>query len=179
HRASGSQRALAAAIRCGEKLLASSKPTGRGVSWFIRIGGDEPQTGFSHGASGIALALFDLASASGDERFRATAMAAMEFEREAFWLELERWLRDPEREAGRAPAGDAEKSLAMTWCYGAPGVGLARRGALRSVEDAILREELARATAITLERGFGSNHSICHGDLGNLDLLLEVQCMNG
>ena len=67
----------------------------------------------------------------------------------------------------------------MTWCYGAPGIGLARLGALRHMEDARIREELERAVTVTLEKGFGKNHCICHGDLGNLDLLQEVQRMTG
>jgi lantibiotic modifying enzyme len=31
------------------------------------------------------------------------------------------------------------------------------------------------ALQTTLERGFGSNHSLCHGDLGNLDFILEAR----
>ncbi|HEY4590506.1 MAG TPA: lanthionine synthetase LanC family protein, partial [Thermoanaerobaculia bacterium] len=27
----------------------------------------------------------------------------------------------------------------------------------------------------TLERGFGENHCLCHGDLGNLDFLLQAR----
>jgi lantibiotic modifying enzyme len=28
--------------------------------------------------------------------------------------------------------------------------------------------------AVTLQNGFGKNHSLCHGDLGNLDLIHEA-----
>jgi len=177
HRASGSRIALDAAVRCGERLLETAHPTGRGVSWLIRIGGDELQTGFSHGASGIALALLDLSEATGDGRFRQAALGAFEFEREHFWPDLKRWMDEGTPSVTKAQdvtAAAAEKTLAMTWCYGAPGVGLARLGALRVLQDARLEEELQRAVTITLQSGFGKNHSLCHGDLGNLDLIQEA-----
>ena len=175
YRASPEQTTLEAALRCGEHLLARAHPTGRGVSWLIRIGGDQLQTGFAHGASGIALALCDLWRASEDVRFRQAAEGAFEFEREHFWPHL-----SDAGEMGREArmtndvAAPPEESMAMTWCYGAPGVGLARLGALRSLADARLEEECRRAVALTLMRGFGKNHSLCHGDLGNLDLLQEA-----
>jgi lantibiotic modifying enzyme len=61
-----------------------------------------------------------------------------------------------------------------TWCYGAPGIGLARLGALRYISDSSIIEEAERALQITLDQGFGLNHSLCHGDLGNLELLLQA-----
>src|SRR5437867_2570076 len=56
----------------------------------------------------------------------------------------------------------------------APGVGLSRLRALGLDDDQRLREEVLRAVRITLEKGFGKNHSLCHGDLGNLDFLLQA-----
>jgi type 2 lantibiotic biosynthesis protein LanM len=182
YRASGSRIAWEAAVRCGERLLETARPTGGGISWLIRIGGDELQTGFSHGASGIALALLDLSEVAGDARFRQAALGAFEFEREQFWPDLKRWMDEGTRDVARAQdvtAAAAEKSMAMTWCYGAPGVGLARLGALRLLRESRVEEELQRAVAVTLQSGFGKNHSLCHGDLGNLDLIHEAYRRNG
>jgi lantibiotic modifying enzyme len=36
------------------------------------------------------------------------------------------------------------------------------------------RAEIDIALKTTLARGFGGNHSLCHGDLGNLELLLQA-----
>ena len=182
YRASGSRIALRAAVRCGERLLDTARPTGGGISWLIRIGGDELQTGFSHGASGIALALLDLSEVTGDARFRQAALGAFEFEREHFWPDLTRWMDEGPMDVARAPhvtAAAAEKTMAMTWCYGAPGVGLARLGALRLLGESRLEEELQRAVGVTLQSGFGKNHSLCHGDLGNLDLIHEAYRRDG
>jgi len=43
---------------------------------------------------------------------------------------------------------------------------------LRYVDDEAIREEIAVALRTTHAAGFGRNHSLCHGDLGNLELLL-------
>jgi lantibiotic modifying enzyme len=60
----------------------------------------------------------------------------------------------------------------MAWCYGAPGVALSRLAAAEACGEPFLRQDLDRALAATRARGFGYNHSLCHGDLGNLDVLL-------
>src|SRR5204863_8311309 len=73
-----------------------------------------------------------------------------------------------------AAEGPIERTVAMAWCYGAPGVGLSRLRALRHLDDGALAEEAATAIRLTAERGFGQNHCLCHGDLGNLDLLLQA-----
>jgi lantibiotic modifying enzyme len=42
------------------------------------------------------------------------------------------------------------------------------------LDDARIRAEIETAVHTTLTRGFGNNHSLCHGDLGNLELLLQA-----
>ncbi|HSS50723.1 MAG TPA: lanthionine synthetase LanC family protein, partial [Thermoanaerobaculia bacterium] len=65
------------------------------------------------------------------------------------------------------------------WCYGAPGVGLTRLRAYRHARDgeerAAIRQEIDQALRRTLARGPGQNHCLCHGDLGNLDFLVQAQ----
>src|SRR5581483_10361941 len=58
-----------------------------------------------------------------------------------------------------------------TWCHGAPGIGLSRLVSLPSIDDETIREEIAIALKTTTT-SFGRNHSLCHGDLGNLETLL-------
>ena len=60
------------------------------------------------------------------------------------------------------------------WCHGAPGIGLGRLTALPCLEDSEVRQDIAIAIETTRTQGFGYNHSLCHGDLGNLDLLIEA-----
>ena len=60
------------------------------------------------------------------------------------------------------------------WCHGAPGIGLARLRSLPHLDDATSRAEIGTALATTLAEGFGRNHSLCHGDLGNLDFVVQA-----
>jgi lantibiotic modifying enzyme len=60
------------------------------------------------------------------------------------------------------------------WCHGAPGIGLARLRSLPHLDDATSRAEIRTALATTLAEGFGRNHSLCHGDLGNLDFVVQA-----
>jgi lantibiotic modifying enzyme len=62
----------------------------------------------------------------------------------------------------------------VAWCHGAPGIGLSRLASLRYIDDATTREEITIALKTTLAQGFGRNHSLCHGDLGNLETLLTA-----
>jgi type 2 lantibiotic biosynthesis protein LanM len=174
YEASGSQRILEVAIQCGERLLARAEPWGPGLGWRTRLAADRPLAGISHGVGGIALALLRLGAASGDRRFLDAGLAGFAGEREQFWGDLDRLLRGA---PGEKPP--PESTVAMAWCYGAPGVGLTRLYAFaharNDAERTILRQEIDQAVRRTLERGPGQNHCLCHGDLGNLDFLLQVQ----
>lgn len=176
HRYAPSTSALSAAVMCGDHLLARARPAGAGLGWTSRVSPGVPLTGFSHGAAGIAWALLGLANETGEARFRETALAAVEYERGLYSPEARNWpdLRGG-RSSGQTPAsGDAPPNYMCTWCHGAPGVGLARLHALGQSGDEALRSEVRAALETTLAEGFGLNHSLCHGDLGNLDFVLQA-----
>ncbi|HEY2292104.1 MAG TPA: type 2 lanthipeptide synthetase LanM family protein [Thermoanaerobaculia bacterium] len=174
HEASGSARALEIACQCGERLLDLAEPWGPGLGWCTRLSTDKPLAGISHGVGGIALALTRLGAATGDRRFLDAGLAGFAGERERFWSDLEQMIHG---NPGEQPP--PESTLAMAWCYGAPGVGLSRLQAFPYARNGEEREELRReieqAVRRTLDRGPGQNHCLCHGDLGNLDFLLQVQ----
>jgi type 2 lantibiotic biosynthesis protein LanM len=174
HRVRPGEPLLAAARRCGERLLAQARPMEHGLGWTLEQAGPHPLLGLSHGAAGIGWALLELATATGDERFREAGRAAIAYERSLFspadgnWPDL-RELGAP----GEGSHGAAER-FTCAWCHGAPGIGLARLASLPHLDDGALRAEIDTAIATTLRHGFGKNHSLCHGDLGNLDFLLEA-----
>ena len=121
----------------------------------------------------------ELAALTGEARFRATALEALAYERSLFSPEVKNWpdLRDPEI-LGRT-VDDDQLPFMVTWCHGAPGIGLARLRTLPYLDDAEIRAEINTALETTLQQGFGLNHSLCHGDLGNLELLLQASQMLG
>jgi lantibiotic modifying enzyme len=45
---------------------------------------------------------------------------------------------------------------------------------LPHLDDATIRGEIGTALATTLAEGFGQNHTLCHGDLGNLDFVMQA-----
>lgn len=169
--ASPRETTLAAAIQCGEHILSRARTMPRGIAWSPEEN-IVPLAGISHGNAGIALSLLRLAMVSGDERFTEAALAAMEYERSVFLPEKRNW---PDlREVQALPGAEELASLkCMTaWCHGAPGVGLARLASLQCHDDAAMRAEIDAVVQTVLTEGFGRNHSLCHGDMGNLEVLL-------
>ena len=163
---------------CGERLLAKAEAQTAGIGWRMPLAGDRALAGISHGAAGIALALLQLEAATGDERYRAAALGALEFERSLFQPAEGNWpdLREDEEEQG---IEQSSGHFMLAWCHGAPGVGLARIAGLPWLDDAAIRGEIAVAVKTTLERGFGENHCLCHGDLGNLELIADYARLTG
>jgi type 2 lantibiotic biosynthesis protein LanM len=175
YRVNQGNQALAAAIRCGNHLLTHAQRMQRGLGWSLGKDGT-PLTGFSHGAAGIGWALLQLAAITGDERFYSGGLGAFEYERSLYSAVERNWpdLREPD-------VADEKYTtrFAMAWCHGAPGIGLSRLLSLPHLDDQEVQSEIQVALQTTLSRGFGNGHSLCHGDFGNLELLLEASLTLG
>ncbi|MEM1204939.1 MAG: type 2 lanthipeptide synthetase LanM family protein, partial [Acidobacteriota bacterium] len=156
---------LGLAKACGDQLLSTAQPEDGGLGWPMGGDGGPILSGLSHGASGMAWALAELALVSGDDAYGDAARRAMAFERGLFSEEHRNWadLRQRTRD---------DPSYMVAWCHGAPGVGIARLACLSLLGGPEIRADLDAALETTLEQGFGKNHCLCHGDLGNLDVLL-------
>jgi len=134
--------------------------------------GGAPLAGFSHGAAGIAWALLKAADICNNPVYRDVAQQALAYERSLFVAGAGNWA-DLRSGAGDAsPAGHAAAMHA--WCHGAPGIGLARLAMLEQMDDAQVRDEIKLALHSTTAHGFGGGHCLCHGDLGNVDLLVKA-----
>ncbi len=164
-----SELVLKLALRCGDHLLRHAQSLEHGCGWLTK-NAVRALTGFSHGNAGLALSLLRLFGISHDERFRLAAQAAIAYERGMFVAEQQNW---PDlRDISTAQTSAEHQHCMVAWCHGAPGIGLSRLAALKYLDDDVLYTEIAAAIATTLAQGFGHNHSLCHGDLGNLELLL-------
>jgi type 2 lantibiotic biosynthesis protein LanM len=177
HSTRPSARALEVAIECGDHLLATARPMAHGIAWTT-LADQAPLGGLSHGAAGFALSLLRLASHSGQTRFREAALHALEYERNLFVPELNNWadLRvfpSSESRTSQPNRQPATNSM-VAWCHGAAGIGLARLGALDHLDDPTIRQEIDTALDATKQLGFDINHSLCHGALGNAELLLTA-----
>ena len=131
-------------------------------------------TGLSHGASGVALALFELAAATGELRFREAAERGFEYEQQYFSSRHNNW---PDFRELMLNTPEAQWNYSLTWCHGAPGIALARLRAWQLTGRAEYREQAEaglRTTAASVGGampGMGT-WCLCHGTPGNADVLL-------
>jgi type 2 lantibiotic biosynthesis protein LanM len=155
-----SSSTLDAAVRCGSWLL----PGGAKRATLL--------TGFSHGAAGMASVLLDLAAVAHEERFRSAALELIAWERGHFHADRGNWSDLRHRQPADVSTTGSELSFQVSWCHGAPGIGLARLRSLQYLDDSEIRAEIDVALNTTLAAGFSRNDSLCHGNLGNLELVL-------
>ena len=174
HRPDG--RLLDGIRAAADHLLARRVPAGDGSGWLsgsmVDSGlADRPLAGFAHGAAGIAWALLVAADLLGDEKLVAAARDAVAYEQQLYdrgtgnWTDVRTF---PPVEGGGSPVGGGDAGL-LAWCHGAPGVGIGRILCLPQLGPE-LRPDIEAALDVTRRAGFGENQSLCHGDLGNLEL---------
>ncbi len=177
HHAQASAKALETAVACGDHLVSCAQETEQGLSWATPRFGPLPLLGFGHGAAGIAYALLELAIAADEERFAIAGSRAINYERGHYSAAEKNWpdLRQIDRDGTET---DPETPrFPVAYCFGAPGIGLARLRALPYLHDPQINDEIQAALDTTFARGFGHSHSLCHGDMGNLEFILEVDRM--
>lgn len=182
----GVEGAWTAAVELGIDLVAAAEPS-VGVSWPTS---DIPRrhnlTGLSHGAAGIAMALVELGRRSGDDRFARAARDAVEYETNWFEPAVGNWPDFRTRPRWRAPKDEAVPSrFSVYWCHGAPGIALQRLRAARIPGGSDLLDDVRRAATTTAEsmtswlRGGDESFSLCHGLLGNAEILREASVAIG
>lgn len=120
--------------------------------------------GLSHGASGTALALAEIAGSLEDYSYGAAVGRAIDFETRHFDLATGNW---PDLRRGTPPSARLEM---RSWCHGAIGVALARMRLIELLPDhddaPRWRQELAVAIEGSVSAGsIGLDH-LCCGDLG-------------
>ncbi|MFY1697374.1 MULTISPECIES: type 2 lanthipeptide synthetase LanM family protein [unclassified Solwaraspora] len=149
---------------CAERLAANVVDVNGAAGWPATP--DGPLLGgFSHGAAGIAWPLYRLAAEFDDQSLHELASRAVDFDR-ALYVPADGAWRDLRPEM----AGTG--SYPALWCHGGAGIGLSRLLILRDHRqgDSGLIAEADAALSLVAAKGFGLNHSVCHGDFGALSL---------
>jgi type 2 lantibiotic biosynthesis protein LanM len=172
-KATGFEPALEIANHCAEHLISKSRRLETGIAWETPVRASRPLTGFSHGAAGIAWALNEIGGLTGEQRLINASLDAIAYERSVFSSEAANW-PDFRSDGASAPTGPV---YSMTWCHGAPGIALARLMCLQYLDDPAVRADAEVGLETTIRGGFGMNHSLCHGDLGNLEPVLIASQM--
>ena len=133
------------------------------VSWPFQDEGKSKRIGgFAHGSGGIAYSLFKAARKLGNDKILNFAKGALAHDRTFYDKDIEGW-RDMREE------NDMIDSTA--WCHGSSGIGLSRVLISQYYHDDLLEKEISIAKNNILKNGFLDNQCICHGDLGNLEIL--------
>lgn len=173
YQVSPSEMTLRTAVMCGDWLVKNARKMKVGVGWINPFFGT-PLTGFSHGAAGIGCSLIHLSSISGIDIFSQVSRQALEYERHLFSPANSNWpdLRNTvQTDPNILP-------FHVDWCHGAPGIGLSRLSITKFLNDGTIQSEIVAALKTTIAKGFGRNHSLCHGDFGNLEFLIEAALLN-
>lgn len=129
--------------------------------------------GFSHGNSGIATALLYLYTLEKDVKWLDAFYKTWNFEKrfliEDGWIDIRNKTKKP----------------SAHWCHGSTGIALARMEWLKiddyyHIFDTTIRKEIEDELTIAIQSIFNigldlSNFCLCHGIIGNLDVLLDYQ----
>jgi type 2 lantibiotic biosynthesis protein LanM len=161
-------RLVDAAVRRAEHLLAKRVELASGHGWPSR-NSSAPLTGFSHGAAGIGWALMRVGHLANREDFVAGGIKAFEYERSLYRGESASW---PDFREAAAPEASADYSTA--WCHGGPGIGLSRATLPAGRVGAAELLEIENALKSTRDVELSPTDCLCHGELGNVDLLLAA-----
>jgi lantibiotic modifying enzyme len=167
------------AVVIGDDLIRRATVSRHGWSWAMPGRGHRHQLcGLSHGAAGIGWALLELFAAAGDERFRAGALGAFDYEGSWFDARSGTW---PDLRMGGQRHGARQRipSAAVgTWCHGEGGIALTRLRAMQLLEpnacvrDAEAALETTRADLAAALLDEIEDLSLCHGAAGAADVLL-------
>ncbi|MES4905859.1 MULTISPECIES: type 2 lanthipeptide synthetase LanM family protein [unclassified Streptomyces] len=170
-------RAAALARATARHLVTGAVPdaTGPGLTWeHHQIDSTRPLTGLAHGTAGIVTALARLHPLAPGEGCAEAVAGGLAYETGVFDAEAGNW---PDF---RAEAVSPFRSL---WCHGAAGIAMSRLDLIGRPGAAGREEELAAQAMAALRldgagphrlTGRGSD-SMCHGDLGNLELVLLAE----
>jgi len=166
HKLAPCGRALEAARRCAEHLVKNRVRMARGCGW--RTLSRTPLAGYAHGSAGISAALFHVADVTGDESYAEVALQGLEYERSVYWREY------PGRPVLRREDRPEANSARASWCYGAGGMAMSRFILPPRFVGQMERQEIDAALEGFAPEGARPSDCLCHGVLGDIDLLLAA-----
>ncbi|HEU5271527.1 MAG TPA: type 2 lanthipeptide synthetase LanM family protein [Jatrophihabitans sp.] len=167
---------LAVVTTAADLLAARQDRTGGWLAESMRASGlaNQPLAGLAHGAAGIGWALAEAGTLLSTTRYQECVGRALDYENGLFLPEYGTWrdVRDPVTLTGGRPETLGKPITA--WCHGAAGIALARARVAARPGPWAPEPDVERAVRTTLADGFGQNHSLCHGDFGNADVMVTV-----
>ncbi len=162
----GEKDILDKAVACGQHLLAHQVGfEGSPRAW--KTVEDKLLTGFSHGTAGIAYALLKLYSITHNKAYLEAADEGIAYERTVFSQRASNW---PDFQSIAEQNG--QPGFRISWCSGAPGIGLARLGSLSIYQTDEIHQDIEVALQTTHKHSWQGVDHLCCGNFGRIDVLL-------
>lgn len=171
------------ARRCGDMLCETAVWDDDGCHWRVDAASDgrvsPALAGVAHGGAGMALALLALHRVAPEDRYVATARAALAYTDRLFSDAEGSWVDT--RSTHTLEKGAAQGRFQSGWCHGGAGIMLVRRYASTvdtegAPDHARYAASAASAIARTV-RAVSETHigdaSLCHGFVGHSEALTE------
>ena len=168
----GNKKYLDLAILAGDVLLKNGNKDNSETGWTYP-GQPYSVSGLSHGYSGIALALFKLGQVTGNEKYTKIAKKAIIEENSMYSEAFGNWA---DRRLFKGRTGEERGNNPVTWCHGAAGILLARLKIYPYVDSEfkeIITADISKAANTLIRLGGLKNQCLCHGQVGNLEILFE------
>jgi len=176
-----------------ENILVNSSYNFDGIHWDRSFHRVKSLCGFAHGTSGIGFVFLETGNLFKNPIYFCIAEQAFKYEsnfyskRNQNWMDLRINLFMEEIKPFYDQAYERKnykyfyiKKFMSAWCHGAPGISLVRLRAHEFLNSNIYKKEykdtlenILRDTEINLRKDTSFN--LCHGILGNLDLVIESQ----
>lgn len=159
---------LEKAIACGQHLLKHQISVDGSPRAWKKLE-NKPLTGFSHGVAGIAYALLQLHAVTRDSIYLEAACEGIAYERSVFSTKAANW---PDFRFLTQP--NAQPSFEVSWCHGAPGIGLARLGGLSILQTEEICQDVEVALQNIQQHSLHTVDHICCGNFGRIEVLLAA-----
>ena len=158
---------LDAAVRCGRRVLQCSSKSADGRRVW-RIADGRFYAGFAHGSAGIAYGLARLQRATGDLSFGCAALDALGT------IKPEALVHRTDDAANQCE--EVSAAMRHSWCRGTSGIALATLGVGTALGSIALDDEMVKALVdeASSPLAFGRLDQLCCGNMGRVDLLIEV-----
>ncbi|MFU1855627.1 lanthionine synthetase LanC family protein [Sphingobacterium sp. NGMCC 1.201703] len=170
-----------------DRLVQEARPSEKGLKWDYNQSKSayDSLTGFSHGASGIAYMLLQVAEYFDNKALLYLAEEALLYEMQYFHADFDNWL-DLRLGSHRLQSANVQQwelknflphiQELNSWAHGAAGIGLARLAAWRATGKAAYLDQcrsIAKKCSADILRGDRQDYTVCSGYTGLLSYMLH------
>ncbi|MDX7985260.1 type 2 lantipeptide synthetase LanM family protein [Bacillus velezensis] len=144
---------LNVALQAGDQLMIKMDDTAR-------------KPGLAHGIAGYAWALGLLGEVSQDEKYQIEAQKLLVYENTFYDGSTGNWEESESKKKSERKR--------VYWCHGAPGIALSRIMLKDIINSKDIKEDIDVALKTLISEGGIESHCLCHGTMGNVDILLTA-----